>query len=79
MKKTYKYIAMVETTNGNYRAQYAEGRDGHSLSSSGRWTDARLRSSKKSANEQARKLAELFSKNDHAKPLVRTVILYGDD
>ncbi len=73
MKKRYKYIAMVETSDGKYREQFAEGRDGKSLTSSARWTDARLRSSKKAAAEQANKLAAGFSKKDKAKPFVRVV------
>ncbi len=78
MKKKYKYIAMVETTNGKYREQFAEGRDGKSLTSSARWTDARLRSSKKSAAEQASKMAAGFTKKEKAKPFVR-VITFEDE
>lgn len=42
-----KYIASVETSNNNRREQWAFGRDEHSLTCSGRWTDAKLFSTKK--------------------------------
>lgn len=39
-RKRIKYIASVETTRNHWREDFSFGRDGHSLSSSGRWTDA---------------------------------------
>lgn len=46
-RKRIKYIASVETTRNHWREDFSFGRDGHSLSSSGRWTDAKLFSTKK--------------------------------
>ena len=80
MAKKYRYIAMVETSDGHYRQQYGEGKDGHSLSSSVRWTDKRLRSSKKNAEAVAQKLASGFdSKKERVTPFVRTVVLDDED
>lgn len=69
---------MVETNDGKCRTQFAEGRDGHSLSSSGRWTDAKLHSSKKNATERAAQLASGFNKKEKAKPFVRIVTIEDD-
>ena len=52
-----KYIASVETSNNNRREQWAFGRDEHSLTSSGRWTDAKLFSTKKEAEKVSKELA----------------------
>lgn len=72
-RKKIKYIASVETNNGNRREQWSFGRDGHSLSSSGRWTDAKLYSTKREAEAVSKELANGFSKKDNAKPFVRRV------
>ena len=68
-----RYIPMIETHEGNRREQWAEGKDGHSLSSSGRWTDAKMYSSKKEAQEIAERLARGFRKDENAESFVRTV------
>lgn len=68
-----RYIPMVETHKGNRREQWAEGRDGHSLSSSGRWTDGKLYSNKKEAEAVAKKIACGFRGEENAEPFVRTV------
>lgn len=71
----YRYIAMVRTHNGDWMQDWSEGKDGHSLSSSWRWTDAKLRSSKKEAAKVANELASGFSKSENAKAWVRSVKL----
>ena len=71
----YRYIAMVRTNNGGWVHDWSEGKDGHSLSSSGRWTDAKMRSSKKEAAKVADQLASGFSKSENAKAWVRSVKL----
>lgn len=73
MSKQKRYIAMIETHRNGRREQWAEGKDGHSLSSSGRWTDGLLRRTKKEAEEQAKKLAAGFNKTENPQPYVRTV------
>lgn len=55
-RKRIKYIASVETTRNHWREDFSFGRDGHSLSSSGRWTDAKLFSTKKKPNAYRKKL-----------------------
>ena len=42
MKKYVKYIAVVETRGNGRVEQWSPKPDGHSLTSSGRWTDAKL-------------------------------------
>ena len=79
MAKKYRYIAMVETRRDGHVEQWGEGKDGHSLSSSGRWTDKRLRSSKKNAETVAEQLAAGFNKKDKARPYVRSVVLDDED
>ena len=70
-----KYIASVETSNNNRREQWAFGRDEHSLTSSGRWTDAKLFSTKKEAEKVSKELASGFNKKENPKPYVRRVYL----
>ena len=70
-----KYIASVETSNNNRREQWAFGRDEHSLTSSGRWTDAKLFSTKKEAEKVSKELASGFNKKENPKPYVRIVYL----
>lgn len=70
-----KYIASVETSNNNRREQWAFGRDEHSLTSSGRWTDAKLFSTKKEAEKVSKELASGFNKKENPKPYVRRIYL----
>ncbi len=70
-----KYIASVETSNNNRREQWAFGRDEHSLTCSGRWTDAKLFSTKKEAEKISKELADGFSKKVNPKPYIRRVYL----
>lgn len=74
-RKRIKYIASVETSNNNRREQWAFGRDEHSLTSSGRWTDAKLFSTKKEAEKVSKELASGFNKKENPKPYVRRVYL----
>lgn len=75
-----RYIAMVEDRSCGQVTQYAET-PRNSLSSSGRWTDAKLYSNKKEADEAAKKIVDRFRKDEreHIKPFVRTVDLEPDN
>ena len=77
-RKRIKYIASVETTKNHWREDFSFGRDGHSLSSSGRWTDAKLFSTKKEAERVSKEIASGFDKKENPKPHVRAVY-YDDD
>lgn len=70
-----KYIAMVETHRANQREQFAESIHGHGLSSSGRWTDAKLHDRKSEALAVAEEIARGFNEDENAKAFVRTVEL----
>ena len=57
---------------------FSFGRNGHSLSSSGRWTDAKLFSTKKEAERVSKEIVSGFDKKENPKPHVRAVY-YDDD
>ena len=72
MKKYVKYIAVVET-RGNGRVEQ------WSLTSSGRWTDAKLHSTKKAAEKEAQEIAKGFNKKDKPNPSVRQCTIIIDE
>jgi hypothetical protein len=79
MKKYVKYIAVVETRGNGRVEQWSPKPDGHSLTSSGRWTDAKLHSTKKAAEKEAQEIAKGFNKKDKPNPSVRQCTIIIDE
>ncbi len=77
-KRYVKYIGMVEENDGHTRTQYATTTR-NSLTASGRWTDAKLHSTKKAAEAEARAVAAGFGKKAKVEPFVRRVEFEIDD